>query len=166
MDAVGSDGSGSIRDLLGKGMGAGVLADGADTVCVKGVGILGYTLAFHFAVGNMADLPVGCGIVIPSLGQVLADVRNFGGLFSKRCDLRNNLRNNLRHNLGGALNFSCERLEGECGNQQDCYQQQAEQLFANCFHMFFLLKMFYKLRPDNCTCWYTLRRSDLYAYYI
>ena len=43
----------------------------------------------------------------------------------------------------------CERLEGNCGNQQDCHQQKAEQLFAYCFHFLFLLKMFLQIEAGS-----------------
>ena len=46
-------------------------------------------------------------------------------------------RERLLCSLG--LNSIGERREGHCRDQHDCYQQQAEQLFAKCLHFVFLL---------------------------
>ena len=44
-----------------------------------------------------------------------------------------------RHRLGCHIAVISEGREGHCSNQHDCYQQQAEQLFAKCLHFVFLL---------------------------
>ena len=140
-------------------MGAGVFANSADTVRIKAVGIPCDLLAFQLTAHNMADLPVTGCVRAPNLGQMVGGMGNLAfcgrillrGFSAAISGGRGIARSGgikcgvfgtaLRH----TLNISSERLEGKCGNQQDCYQQKTEQLFAYCFHLFFLLKMFLQI---------------------
>ena len=112
--ALGDAGGSNRIDGDGVGMGAGLAAGHTDLgVLAEGMGCLGNAGAGQVAVSLGAFLPMGQRVVTPNASHVV-------GIVS---DMR-----------------ICEGLEGNCGNQQDCHQHQAEQLFAYCFHGIFLLK--------------------------
>ena len=184
---AGSGAGGSLDFLVGgHSVGALCAANLADAIGIEGVHFLAgrNNLLLILAALEVADTPMVGIVMQPHADTGMAAIvfngssgcgscgrsfrgssgrgfrRSCGGGFSGSFGNNGSFCGN-RCLCAGSLKLRSERLEGECGNQQDCHQHEAEQLFTNCFHFVFLLNVFSLLRPDNCTDGYTLRRSVL-----